>query len=635
MVEHFHGKEGVAGSSPAPGLLRRDPGARVVFFTAGQRGQRRSSLSIPASFAGARTPEADSGTYLNLDMSQTRLQRAIRRGTGRLALLGLATALLAALVLPGTALGARGLTTGFQSDYYQDPDAGIRNFWLNKTLDTGAGIVRLNVPWLFLVGANRPIDPTNPGSADYNFSLLDESVRDARAHGLEVMLIASGAPSWAEGPGKPADAVDGSWRPNPNDFADFAQALANRYSGNFDPDGDAGPLPPLPAAQALEVWNEPNTSGAISPQFEGKTDVAAGIYRDLLNAAYDGVKRVNPKMLVVTGGTDPYGDPPGGPYPPGIQRVRPVTFWEDVLCVQPVKGKKKKKGKKPPVPRYVRKGGCNGPVKFDVFAHHPISNTGKGPLEHGPDPDDASTPDLGRVVNVLRGAEKAGTTLAGRHPVWVTEFWWDSKPPNPSGAPLLTQARWIEQSLYLFWKAGADTAINFVVGDTSVRPTVHAGFQGGVYFQDGRPKPSLTAYQFPFVTSRVNRTTLQAWGKSPAAGKLLIQRKQGGWHTIKRLSVGKGSVFVTKLKLSGKQLLRAKVAGRTSLTWKQAAFGGKASSSDGGLSGWKIVLLVLVGLVLLLVAAGALRRRQVVRRRRDRRGSRLRHQIAATSGRPS
>ncbi len=58
-----------------------------------------------------------------------------------------------------------------------------------------------------------------------------------------------------------------------------------------------------------------------------------------------------------------------------------------------------------------------------------------GPLNPAPIRYDASTPDLGRVVNVLRAAERPGRPLPGRHPVWVTEFWWDSNPPNP-GAPL-------------------------------------------------------------------------------------------------------------------------------------------------------------------------------------------------------
>jgi hypothetical protein len=569
-----------------------------------------------------------------MNPDQTRFQSTTTRGPWRLALIALTAALLAALAIPVAGHAARPMTVGFQSDYYQSPDAGVRDVWLKRTVDTDASIIRLNVPWITIGGTTKPADPTNPATYNAAMKEIDAGVRDAKAKGLDVMLVANGAPPWAEGPGRPADAIAGSWRPNPQDFADFTRALAARYSGSFAPAGE----PPLPAVKALEVWNEPNTSGAITPTFEGKTDTAASIYRDLLNAAYDAVKSVNPSMLVVTGGTAPYGDPPGGPYPPGTQRVRPVTFWQDVLCVAPTKGKKSKKSRLPgaiPPTQYVRTGGCNGPVKFDVLSHHAIDNTGKGPLQSGPTPDDASTPDLGRITAVLRGAEKAGTT-AGRHRLWVTEFWWDSKPPNSSGAPLLTQARWIEQSLYFFWKAGADTAFNFVIGDTSFRPTVHAGFQGGAYFEDGRPKPALTAFQFPFVTQALNRTTLEAWGKSPATGKLIIQRKQGGWKTVKKLRVGKGSTFVTKLKLSGSQLLRAKVGGRTSLTWRQTASGKKGkSSSDDGLAGWQIVLIGLGGLALLLVVAGALRRRQVVRRREQRDGGRLRHKLATTSGRPA
>ena len=181
----------------------------------------------------------------------------------------------------------------------------------------------------------------------------------------------------------------------------------------------------------------------------------------MLNAAYRAIKQVNPHMQVVVGGTDPYGDPPGGPYPPNVQRTRPVQFWQQVLCVQAKKVKKKGKKAKQ---KYVRSKGCPSNAMFDVFAHHPIDNTGGGPLRHGPNRYDASTPDLGRVVDVLRAAERLGTvTPAGKHPVWVTEFWWDSKPPNPVGAPLLTQARWIEQSMYLFWKAGASAAISFQI----------------------------------------------------------------------------------------------------------------------------------------------------------------------------
>ena len=220
----------------------------------------------------------------------------------------------------------------------------------------------------------------------------------------------------------------------------------------------------------------------------------------------------------------------------------------------------------------MRTQGCAGPA-FDVFAHQAIDNTGGGPLKSGPDRYDASTPDLGRVVDVLRAAESVGA-LPGSHPVWVTEFWWDSNPPNSVGAPLDVQAAWIEQSLYLFWKAGASAAVNFQVGDTADRPTVHAGFQSGAYFSNGQPKPSLTAFRFPFVTERIDQQTLRAWGRAPEGGTLSIQRQQGaGWVTIKELQVSKGAVFLTELRSSGPfpaAALRATVGASQSLVWQQS-----------------------------------------------------------------
>jgi hypothetical protein len=238
--------------------------------------------------------------------------------------------------------------------------------------------------------------------------------------------------------------------------------------------------------------------------------------------------------------------------------------------VKSKKGKKGKKGKRKE--KLVRTQGCAGPA-FDVFAHQAIDNTGGGPLKSGPNRYDASTPDLGRVVKVLRAAERVGT-LRGSHPVWVTEFWWDSNPPNPVGAPLGVQARWVEQTLFLFWKAGASVAVDFQIGDTTDRPDVHAGFQSGVFFGNGQPKPSLTAFRFPFVTERINERKVRAWGKAPAAGTLLIERLKGGkWVAIRRIQVSKGAVFVAKLPLSGKrkkkQQLRATVGASQSLVWSQ------------------------------------------------------------------
>ena len=109
-------------------------------------------------------------------------------------------------------------------------------------------------------------------------------------------------------------------------------------------------------------------------------------------------------------------------------------------------------------------------------------------------------------------------------------------------------------------------------------------------------------------TERLNSKTLKAWGKSPVAGKLAIQRLRGSrWLNVKQLTVGKGDVFTTKLQLKGKQQLRASVAGNQSLVWRQAnsrktttaaASSGSGCSGRGG--GW------ILPLVFALSLAGAL-----------------------------
>ena len=107
--------------------------------------------------------------------------------------------------------------------------------------------------------------------------------------------------------------------------------------------------------QALQVWNEPNLSGQLSPQSEGTTAISPGYYREMLNASYAAVKAVDPQMLVVTAGTAPYGDPPGG------NRVRPVEFWQQTLCATAGKKKHKKKQTKR---RQTRRQGRRLPGEF-------------------------------------------------------------------------------------------------------------------------------------------------------------------------------------------------------------------------------------------------------------------------------
>ncbi|MGE5858041.1 MAG: hypothetical protein ACM31K_06135, partial [Solirubrobacterales bacterium] len=138
-----------------------------------------------------------------------------RLGGGRLA--GLALLLpLGLLALAGPAPArSQGLVTGFAGiEKYQSSNPAERAVWLDRTVQAEAGMVRLSIVWKD-IAPNRPSDPTNPGSASYNFSGLDGPVREARARGLQVLLTVNVAPAWAEAPGRPADREPGTWKPNP------------------------------------------------------------------------------------------------------------------------------------------------------------------------------------------------------------------------------------------------------------------------------------------------------------------------------------------------------------------------------------------------------------------------------------
>jgi hypothetical protein len=245
-----------------------------------------------------------------------------------------------------------------------------------------------------------------------------------------------------------------------------------------------------------------------------------------------------------------------------------VDFWRQVLCVSPAKKKKKHKKRGAHKGAVGTAAGCQ--AKFDVLAHHPI-NTSGGPRRAALNSLDASSADLDRIVRILRAAERAGTVLPGRHPIWATEMWWDSNPPNSAGAPLGIQARRIEEALYLAWRDGASVVINLVIRDSPSGPhNALGGADSGIFFADGRPKPSYTSFRFPFVTDRVNRRLIRAWGKAPAGGKLVIQRKRGKrWNAAKKLRVRDGQVFSTKLRIGSGVRLRAVVAGNRSLSWSQ------------------------------------------------------------------
>jgi hypothetical protein len=160
-----------------------------------------------------------------------------------------------------------------------------------------------------------------------------------------------------------------------------------------------------------------------------------------------------------------------------------------------------------------------------------------------------------------------GRALPRKHKqLWVTEFSYDSNPPNPTGVSTARQARWLEEAFYLFWKEGVSTAVWYLLRDQTGDLSTH--YFSGVYFHDGKPKPSQTAYRFPFVVMGSGRTAT-AWGIAPRRGVVAIERRRGHmWKTLARVHASAGGVFVHPLPAGLHGSFRALVDGESSLVWK-------------------------------------------------------------------
>lgn len=442
------------------------------------------------------------------------------------------------------------LKLGIVEAPFTDPAAASSDDpWLQRASDVGAQVVVLSEGWSSLAPAQRPpnFDPANPADPAYRFARLDAQVRALDERDKKIVLMTSRAPAWATAANPPRDAAGGTWRPSPTQYGRFARALAARYNGTF-PD----PLRPgsvLPAIYAFQAWAEPNLAINLAPQWTSNgtraRPAAPAHYRRLLNAFYYGVKAVNRRALVVTAGTAPFGDPEAGG-----NRMAPALFWREVLCLRG---------------RTLRLLRCRKPARFDVIAHHPYSVG--SPRRRALNTDDISIPDLHKLTRPLRKAERSGRALPRkRHRVWVTEFSWDTRPPDPDGVPATRHARWMSQAFESFWRQDVDTIGWFRLRDQP-GPPFNSTYQSGLFTASGKVKPAARVFRLPF-TARRRGSRVVLWARFPKSGVLRVQRRVGGsWRTIASRRGRTGSVRMLTVRAPRGARIRGNVGGVISISW--------------------------------------------------------------------
>jgi len=230
-------------------------------------------------------------------------------------------------------------------------------------------------------------------------------------------------------------------------FADFAYAAAKRY----------------PFVRKWTIWNEPNQNlylAGTSPSMYVKT---------LLNPGYAAIHRANQRALVAGGVTAPRGNSHG--YGP--------LAWV--------------------------KGLAKAHAKLDAYAHNPYpTRPRETPLAGACGYCDViSMANLGRLSRTLH-------TYLGNKPIWLTEYGYQTNPPDPFGVSPNLQATYIgEAAMRAYQLAGVTTLVQYLLKD---EPQLDR-FQTGLFTVYGTAKPGYSAFRFPLAQVSRSGTRAALWGQ--------------------------------------------------------------------------------------------------------------------------
>jgi len=392
----------------------------------------------------------------------------------------------------------------------------------------GIETVRLHAGWYAISPAQRRLrrparfDATNPFDPRYDWSTLDQAVNLVVAAGMQPMLTVTGpAPYWATANPRRRQ---GQYLPRPREFGQFARAVARRYGHLVD---------------RYLIWNEPNQPGWLLPQRDCARGAACTprsphLYRRLYAAARRAIRSEDPVAAIVFGELAPVGDDPTRST---WRPMAPLPFLRALGCVDDRH-------------RPLRSGPCNGfrPLRADFFGYHPHGKL-QPPDRPNPDRHEAQLADLPRLFRALdrltrRGRLRAPVATGRRFDVLMTEFGFQTRPPDrAAGVTLAQQARYIQQAAYVLWRHPRVRSLTHYQWEDEVvmrngPKSGYGGWQSGLHFFSGRPKPAFRVFAAPLL---YDRRRAQLWGqvRRGAAHQLFLQERNAGaraWRAVEQVS---------------------------------------------------------------------------------------------------
>ncbi len=390
-----------------------------------------------------------------------------------------ALALVTAFSTAGDAGASRGMLIGIFDEgttlFAEDAVA----FEQLETLN--AQVLRIGLAWDRVV-KTRPARATDPDDEAYSWRAYDRVVNLAKQHGVRILFSIHGTPRWSSGSRFRNRA--------PKRFLDlrnFAYAAAKRYSGvhQIEEKDDDGKVTKriLGPVKLWLAWNEPNNPLFLQPQYTFKrvrvrvrtksgrirvvtrkrwTVASAVAYTKICNAVMSGVHgTLLAGEKVGCGATAPRGAlGPGG----SRQSVSPLLFL-----------------------RSLRKAGLK---KFDAYAHHPY------PGRPSEKPTTRTRSKASVTFGNLDVLIKELTRLYGKKKLWITEYAYQTRPPDPFfGVSPTLQARYLTQAFAIARRnPRIDMMLWFLLRDEPRLPG-RDGWQSGLETVGGVKKPAFDAFR--------------------------------------------------------------------------------------------------------------------------------------------
>jgi hypothetical protein len=224
---------------------------------------------------------------------------------------------------------------------------------------------------------------------------------------------------------------------------------------------------------------------------------------------------------------------------------------------------------------------ANGPMSATAWAHHPYTKY-LGPTEKDPNPNNITMANLDALGGLLdQIAAKTGRIAAGI-PLALTEYGYETRPPDRYyGIPLARQAEYLnEGDLAAYLNPRVITQTQFLLRDVRPIRTHRKGsrqywltYQSGLYFNNGKAKPSARAYAFPLAAlpagtdAATGQKRYAVWGQlrwrpNGSNDYVIVQYRPAGTRTWQNLgdpvaTSGNRNYFVAYESVPGPGSLRA------------------------------------------------------------------------------